>query len=301
MLPWVAGSNPAPAISMKNIRGKTALVTGASRGIGSRIALALADEGMNLVLSARTVAAIADTATEARSRGVDVTCLAAELSDRRQVESLARRAEAESGGIGVLVNNAAIEHACSYDRVPPEAITDIIDVNLTAPLLLVRLLLPEMIRRGEGHVVNLSSLAGMVGTPYQEAYSATKHGLVGFSRSLRLFLEAEGHDVGVSVICPTFVEDDGMYHTANRATGVTAPSLTGTVAIESVTRATVRAILRDEPEVVLSGRPVRPFLAVQAISPRTTDRLASAAGVPKMFKQWATACEAASERQELEP
>ncbi|MDQ6636062.1 MAG: SDR family NAD(P)-dependent oxidoreductase [Gemmatimonadota bacterium] len=148
---------------MKQIRGKTALVTGASRGIGPHIVRALAEEGMNLVLSARTVSALEQSANVARSLGVRVTCLAADLRRRSDVETLAQRADAEMGGIAVLVNNAGMEGALPYDKVELDAIEEMIALNLTAPMLLTRLLLPAMIRRGEGHVVNISSLAGLVG------------------------------------------------------------------------------------------------------------------------------------------
>jgi short-subunit dehydrogenase len=283
---------------MKHLRGKTALVTGASRGIGPHIVSALAEEGMNLVLSARTEHALQQTADTARSFGVRVTCVAADLGQRSGVESLAERAEAEpwGGGIAVLVNNAAVERALPFDKVAPAMIDEMIAVNLTAPMVLTRLLLPQMIRRGEGHVVNISSLAGLVGTPYEEAYSATKHGLVGFSRSLRLSLRAEGHPVGVSVICPAFVQDAGMYHDASTASGGVAPRMIGTVPLRTLTRAVVRAIVRDEPEVVLSGMPVLPFLIVQTLSPRLAGRMSAAAGVSGTFRTWAAASLRALER-----
>ncbi|HUH11628.1 MAG TPA: SDR family NAD(P)-dependent oxidoreductase, partial [Longimicrobiales bacterium] len=101
---------------MERLRGKTALVTGASRGIGRRIAVALAEQGMNLVLSARSSPALERAATACRSTGVRVAAIAADLGRRSEVESLAARAEAESDGITVLVNNAAIERAQPYEE-----------------------------------------------------------------------------------------------------------------------------------------------------------------------------------------
>lgn len=274
---------------MKQIRGKHALVTGASRGIGPTIVRALAEEGMNLVLSARTMSATEGSANEARKLGVRVTCLAADLRARADVEELAQRAEAESGGIAVLVNNAAVECAVPYDQLEVEKIDEIVAVNLTAPMVLSRLLLPHMIARGEGHIVNISSLSGLVGTPYEEPYAATKHGLVGFTRSLRLSLRSDGHPVGVSVICPAFVQDAGMYENASAASGARAPVMIGTVPIRKIGRAVVRSIVADQPEVVLTGMPMLPFLLTQTLSPRLAGRMSAAVGVPAMFKKWAAA------------
>jgi short-subunit dehydrogenase len=272
---------------MQNIRGKTALITGASRGIGKRIAAALAQDGMDLVLSARSVSALEETAEAARAVGARVTSIAADIEDPRNVKSLAEQAEAESDGIAVLVNNAAIERAMRFEEVDPNFIETMIKVNLTAPLLLTRAILPHMIRRGEGHIVNVSSLAGLVATPYDDTYAATKHGLVGFSRSLRLTLRSEGHQIGVSVICPAFVEGDGMYQAASTASGGTAPFAIGTVPMQRVVRAVVRAIKRDDAEVVLTSKPMLPFLMTQTISPRLAARMSAMVGVPAMFEQWA--------------
>lgn len=273
---------------MDGIRGKVALVTGASRGLGKRIAVALAQEGMNLVLSARSLSALAETVQIAQAAGARVTPVATDLADPDAVISLARRAEAEfSDGVAVLVNNAAIEQAQRFEEVDAGAIETMVRVNLTAPMVLTRELLPHMIRRGEGHIVNIASLAGLVATPYEDTYAATKHGLVGFSRSLRLTLRSEGHHVGVSVICPAFVEEDGMYENARKASGGTAPFAIGTVPMRKVERAVLRAIRRNEAEVVLSGKPMLPFLITQTVSPRLAGRMSALVGVPAMFRKWA--------------
>lgn len=281
---------------MKALRGKTALVTGASRGIGPHIAGALAQQGMNLVLTARKVSSLAATEAAAKAIGVRVSSIAADMRQRADIEMLAQRADAESGGIAVLVNNAGIECAMPYDRIDPKMIDAIIAVNLTAPMILTRLLLPRMIGRGEGHVVNIASLSGLVGTPYEEAYSASKHGLVGFTRSLRLSLRSEGHSVSASAICPGFIQDAGMYNDAAGATGVTAPGMLGTVPLRKVTAAVVRAILNDEAVVALSGQPIRPFLAIQTLAPKLAERMSAMIGVPAMFKKWAAAAMQAGQR-----
>lgn len=274
---------------LRAIQDKFALITGASRGIGPTIVSALADEGMNVVLTARRLAALEETAADARRRGVRVCCIAADLLQPSEIALLVERAERESGGIAVLVNNAGVEYANSYDQVDIETITDVVTVNLLAPMILSRLLVPYMIKRGEGHIVNIASLAGLIGTPYEEAYAASKHGLVGFSRSLRVSLRADGHRVGVSVICPGLVTGAGMYESASAATGVVAPVMIGSVAVENIGRAVVRAIVSDEPEIVVCSRPIRPLLLTQVLSPRLAERMAAVAGAPRMFKTWAIA------------
>ena len=267
---------------MKELRGRTALVTGASRGIGAHIARALAGEGMRLVLVARSAGALEGVAAGLRAR-TEVVTIPADLARRDQIEALAERA----GAVDVLVNNAGLELAAAYHTVAPETIDELIAVNLTAPMILTRLLLPGMIARGGGHVVNISSLAGLVGTPYGEVYCATKHGLVGFTRSLRLTAEAEGYGVGASVICPGFISDEGMFADAAGGAGVKAPAMIGTSPPQAVAKAVVRAIVRDEPEVIVNSRPVLPMLLTQLFSPRLAPKIASRVGVVTLFRRLA--------------
>lgn len=272
---------------MKELRGKTALITGASRGIGPHIVEALAEEGMNVVLSGRDAKALDATAESAGRHGVKAICIPADIRNRAELASLAERAEAESGGVHVLVNNAGIERALPFDQVDIDSIDEMMEVNLVAPMVLARMLLPNMIRRREGHIVNMSSVAGLVGTPYEETYAATKHGLVGFSRSLALTLRSEGHPIGVTAICPAFVADAGMYHNASVASGAGAPMMIGTVPMRQVARAVVKAIRANKIEILLTGKPMLPFLLTQTISPKAAAWMSKAVGVPQMFKKWA--------------
>lgn len=272
---------------MKQIKEKTALVTGATGGIGREIVRKLAEHGVNIVLSSRSPTKLQKLSGELQSNGVHVSHVVADVSSQDQIKHLAEKAETQSGEIDILINNAAIESAYPYDKVEIDIIEQMVAVNQTAPMILTRLLLPGMIKRGEGHIVNISSLAGLVGTPFEEIYSTTKHALVGFSRSLRLSLAHEGHNVGVSVLCPSFVEDAGMYHSASIEGGATAPFMLGTVPMEKVGKAVIRAITKNKPEIVLSGKPILPFLVTQTILPKLADRMSAQIGVPAMFKRWA--------------
>lgn len=251
---------------METLEGRTALVTGASRGLGRVIAGTLAAEGVRLALTARSRAALEETAEAVRSRGVEAHVLAADLSDRGTTRRLAERAGEVLDGIDVLVNNAGVHRPRPFHRRNPDALARAIEVNLTAPVLLVRRLLPGMLERGRGHVVNVASLAGKLGPPYEAAYGATKAGLLGFTQSLR----REYRDTGVSAsaICPGYVTGTGMYADVVEATGATAPKAAGRATPEGVAAAVVRSIRNDAPEVVVNSTPTRPVLALSEFSPR---------------------------------
>ena len=252
---------------MRDLKNRTALVTGASQGIGVYIARALAAEGMNLILAARSADKLESVAEDLRATGSEVLCIPTDLSDRASLAALAERVEGEGGGVDLLINNAGVELSMLFGEVPMEDIDQIIEVNLRAPIVLSRLLLPKMIRRGRGHIVNISSLAGLGGVAYQELYCATKHGLVGFTRSLRATASNEGYPVGCSVVCPGFIDDVGMYADMSRESGVKAPLSFGTSPPERVARAVVRAVQRDVPEIVVNPMPIRPLLVVALFAP----------------------------------
>lgn len=257
---------------MRDLEGRMALVTGASRGIGVYIARALAAEGLNLVLAARSGDELEGVAEDLRATGCRVLCIPTDLSDRPSLEALVERAEQE-GGVDLLVNNAGAEHWSAFDQLPVEAIDRLIEVNLNAPMVLSRLLLPKMVQRGRGHIVNVSSVAGLGGVAYAEPYCATKHGLVGFTRSFRATALSEGYPVSCSVICPGLVSDAGMYDDIRRELDLKAPLLLGTSPPEKVAKEVVRAVKRDLPEIVVNPTPIRPLVALALFAPRFALRL----------------------------
>lgn len=269
---------------MRDLKNRTALVTGASQGIGVYIARALAAEGMNLILAARSADKLESVAEDLRTTGSEVLCIPTDLSDRASLAALAERVEGEGGGVDLLVNNAGVELPMLFGEAPIGDIDQIIEVNLRAPIVLSRLLLSKMIRRGRGHIVNISSLAGLGGAAYQELYCATKHGLVGFTRSLRATASNEGYPVGCSVVCPGFVDDVGMYVNMSRESGVKAPLSFGTSPPERVARAVVRAVQRDVPEIVVNPMPIRPLLVVALLAPRFALWLLNQLGISRFFE-----------------
>ncbi len=269
---------------MEQLRGRTALVTGASGGLGVHLARGLAREGMNVGLVARREPELAALAAEFEKLGVRAAALPTDLSDLGQIDPLIERAEAALGPVDLLVNNAGVEIGAAFTVLTREELTSTVDLNLTAPLLLTHRVLPGMLERGRGHVVFVSSLAGKLGPAYNEPYAATKAGLVGLTQSLRA--EYLHEPVGFSVICPGFIAGDGMYQRMVEE-GIKSNRLMGETTVEKVTEATVRAIRRDLPEVIETGAPVRPMLALAQIAPGLVERVAPRFGATEIFRRTA--------------
>ena len=148
---------------MNELRGRNVIITGASAGLGVRVAKALAAEGMNVVLAARRAEELEQVANEIRSLGVKAVAIPTDVSDDAQLKSLVERTMTEFGSIDVLVNNAGIEAFRSFHELDPADIRRTIDVNLTATLLLTRYVLPHMVQARRGHIVNMASTAGKYG------------------------------------------------------------------------------------------------------------------------------------------
>lgn len=269
---------------MKQLRGATALVTGASGGIGGHLARALAAEGMHVVVSGRREDALAALVGEIQRGGVRAAAVPADLSDLGQAESLIERAEPVLGAIDVLVNNAGIEIASSYSKYTVAELTSIVNLNLTAAMLLTHAALPGMLSRRRGHVVFISSVGGKFGPPYQAPYAATKAGLIGLTQSLRG--EYRRSPVGFSVVCPGFVAGDGMYERGIEQ-GLVSNRLMGTTTTARVAERVVTAIRDDRPEVIESGVPIRPMLALGQLAPRLVERAAPLTGLTDMMRRGA--------------
>jgi short-subunit dehydrogenase len=267
---------------MKTLQGRTALVTGASGGLGTHLARRLAREGMNVAVSGRREDALEAVAAELGKLGVKSVAVPADLSDLSATDALLDSVEAALGPIDVLVNNAGVESVGAFTSYTREELTSMVDVNLTAPLLLTHRLTPGMLERGRGHVVFIASMAGKFGPAFNEPYAATKAGLVGLTQSLRAeYLDAP---VGFSVVCPGFIAGDGMYarmvddgHHSNRLMGETTT--------EKVAEAVVRAIREDRAELLESGTPIRPMLALGALAPGLVERVAPRFGVTELFRR----------------
>ncbi len=269
---------------MEDLRGRTALVTGASGGLGANLARRLAREGVHVALTARREAELSALAQELGELGVRSAALPADLSDLAQVDPLIEGAEAALGPLDLLLNNAGMEAVGAFTALTREELTSTVDLNLTAPLLLTHRVLGGMLARRRGHVVFISSLGGRAGPAYDEPYAATKAGLIGLTQSLRA--EYRREPVGFSVVCPGFIRGEGMYQRMVEA-GLRANRLVGETTLERVADAVVRAIRRDLPEVIESGAPIRPALALAQLAPGLAERVAPLFGVNELFRRTA--------------
>jgi short-subunit dehydrogenase len=282
------------ASKMKIVRGQTALVTGASRGLGVYIAQALAAKGVNLVLAARSTDALEEVRKKIEAIGVRAIAVPTDVGNRSALERLVRQSADEFGPLDVLVNNAGIERTLAYDSLALDEIEQIVQVNLAAPMLLTRLILPAMLERNRGHIVNIASVAGMLPVAYTEPYVATKFGLVGFTRSLRLTLQEMGAAVSASVVCPGFMNDAGMYENLKKQYGVKAAWFVGSVSPQEVTDAIIRAIEYDLPDVMVTPGAARVLMGLNAVVPWLLEEMAVKPGFSSVLRT--TAAHRASER-----
>jgi len=266
---------------MRELRGKNAVLTGASRGLGPYIARALAQKGVNLALTARTVGALGATAKEVSALGVKGVAIPLDVTDHASRQRLLREAIAANGPIDILINNAGIEWVCEYGKMPSEQIEKMVQTNLLAPLILSRLVLPDMIARGSGQVVMMSSLGGKKGSPYSATYAATKAGLIEWTSGIRE--ELRGTGASASVICPGFVSEAGMF----AEYGKRAPRLAGESRPEAVADAVVHAIEQDVGELIVNPGPNRLMQIANAVSPGTVTWILRRFGVYEFYRQQA--------------
>jgi len=189
---------------VRDLRGKTALVTGAASGIGRALALRLAREGVELWLLDRQAGLLETTAEQIRlDHGVART-LTCDLSDPQQVAAAAQSLVRQHGGVDLLVNNAGLAYYGNTVEMPPEHFQLLLRVNLLAAVQLTCELLPTLLDRREAHVLNVASICGLIGLGRVSAYTTSKFGLVGFSESLRAEYGRRG--LGVTALCPGLVD-----------------------------------------------------------------------------------------------
>ena len=198
---------------------RVALVTGAGRGIGRAIALRLAADGLAVAVAARTADQVDDTV---RAAGRGALALVLDVTDAAAVAAAVERTARELGPVDVLVNNAGIAESAPFVKTEPELWDRHFAVNVRAPYLLARAVLPGMLARRWGRVINVASLAGLFGSPYVTAYTASKHALVGFTRALAT--EVSGKGVTVNALCPGFVATDLVWSGARNIVAKTGKS-----------------------------------------------------------------------------
>ncbi len=191
---------------MESLQGKNAIITGAGKGIGRAIAIALAEEGVNIGLMARTVADLQAVADELKQFGVRTATASVDVSDIEAVNAAVVQLTSDLGAIDILVNNAGISSFGSFMELEPSRWEEIVKVNLFGPYYVTRAVLPAMMERKTGDIINISSTAGKNGAAVTSAYSASKFGLIGMSESL--MQEVRKHNIRVSTMLPSTVATD---------------------------------------------------------------------------------------------
>ena len=225
------------------LAGKTALLTGATGGLGRAIASALSARGVKLALSGRKAEALEALAAELPGEGH--RALPADLGEAGAAEKLA----AEAGDVDILLANAGLPGSGRLPEYTSEQLAKALRVNLEAPMFLARAVEPRMIERGEGHMVFISSLSGKSPTPLSSIYAATKFGLRGFALGLRTDLNPL--NIGVSLVSPGTIREAGMYADSGAKP---IPGL-GTSSPQQVADAVVKAIAQNKAEITVA--PVR--------------------------------------------
>jgi short-subunit dehydrogenase len=268
---------------MREISGHTAILTGASSGIGPHIAHHLAREGVKVVLAARNAQNLRSIEREIVAAGGVARAIVTDITIEQDLTRLVEGACKIFGPPTVLVNNAAVELARQFHRFSDSDLELIVNVNLIAPMKLTKLVLPLMMQQRRGHVVNISSLAAKSGLPFDTPYAATKAAITCFTQSLRAEYRCSG--ISATAILPGLISQTGMFHRIQSATGMHPPALLGASSPESVAAAVVRGIKNDAPEIIVNRGPIRLLAALYELLPRLRERFTSVLGVEDLFKR----------------
>ena len=231
------------------LKGKSAIVTGSTSGIGLGIARALAAQGCNVMLNGFGDSAQIETLRAALSAEHKVTVLysSADMSKPLEVAALVDQVARRFGSVDVLVNNAGIQHVAPVDEFPVEKWDQILAINLSSAFHAIRIALPGMRARNWGRIINIASAHGLVASPFKSAYVAAKHGLVGLTKTVAL--EVAGKGITCNAVCPGFV-------------------LTPLVETQIQDRAKERGISREDAinNVILERQPSKEFVKIEEIA-----------------------------------
>lgn len=272
-------THPPGPPSHPALRGQVALVTGASRGLGVVIAEALARQGADLALVARSAEPLLQLAGLLRALGVRAEPIVADISLPDDRERMVREATAKLGAIDILINNAGVEHGAPFVTQPLEQMREILRVNVEGTLEFTRLTLPGMLARRHGVVVTVASLAGKMGLPYASVYGGSKAALIAWSRALNV--ELDGTGVRAVTVTPGYVSGTGMFSRFN----VRAPGFLGESQPSDVAAGVLRAINGRAGEVFVNPKPVWPMLLLHALAPEPMMALLKKRGVFEWMKQ----------------
>jgi len=220
-----------------SFKGKRILLTGATGGIGRQLAIQLSTEGARLALVGSDIGRLESLADELRGKGGDVLGIVADFKQPGSEEYVVNVARQEYGSIDILINNAGLSDFTVFEHQSLERIAEMVQVNVTTPIQLTRCLVPEFIRSGNGHIVNIGSILGSIGFPHYATYSATKYAMRGFSQALRR--EFQDMNIAVTYVAPRAVNTainnlSSIEHMHATKTRLDDPELVATLIIEAV-------------------------------------------------------------------
>lgn len=253
------------------LKGKNAVVTGSTSGIGLGIAEGFAKEGINLVLNGFGDAAEIEKlrAGLASKYGVRVLYDGADMSKPEQIEAMMHKALSGLGGVDILVNNAGIQHVAPVEEFPLAKWDAIIAINLSSAFHTTRMAVPYMKSKGWGRIINVASAHAMVASPFKSAYVASKHGIMGFTKTIALEVAEKG--ITVNAVCPGYV-----------LTPLVVSQIPDTAKARGITEEQVK---RD---VLLAAQPTKQFVTVEQVAGTAvflcTDAAASITGTNIMVE-----------------
>lgn len=191
---------------MQSLKGKKALITGGSRGIGRATALALAKQGVELGLIARSEASFDSISKELNELGATFVTATADVANETEVQQAVSKIEDQLGGIDILINNAGVGARGSFMELSTDEWKNVLDTNIMGIVYVTKATLPGMIKKNKGDIINISSMSGLKGTEGSSAYSASKFAVIGMSESL--MQEVRRHNIRVSVLTPSLVDTE---------------------------------------------------------------------------------------------
>lgn len=253
------------------VRNKVVILTGASAGIGEATAHAFAKQGAHVVLIARRAEKLADVQADLAQYGHKTTVIPADVTVPEDRERIIQKTLDSFGRIDVLVNNAGLAMGGWLEDIDPARLQKMVDVNLTAAIQLTQQVLPTMKQQHSGHIVNVSSVAGLVLSPGQNAYAATKAGLNGFSDAIRR--EVRDWNISVSVVCPGWTDTDmiaQMDRKRMRRAGMIEPLIVYDKP-ETIADAIVQTVQQPRNYTLLGGIMFKAGDAWQRLSPASMD------------------------------
>ena len=247
------------------------MITGASSGIGASTARLFASEGYRVVLAARRLEKLDALANELRSTGGDTLVIPTDITQVKQIENLVATTLAHYDHIDVLFNNAGLGRLTWLEQLDP--ISDIefqIQVNLVGLIQLTRAVLPHMILRKQGHIINMGSIAGLIATPTYSVYAATKYGLRGFTEALRR--EVSIHGIEVTGIYPGGVDTEfGKKAVIKRKTKVSTPGYLK-LSADDVAKSVLKVVNRPYRAIIIPGL-MRPVVWLSVLFPGLVDKI----------------------------